>query len=184
MSCECKTHGWCNRYQRNVCKRRHFLCRTSERHRKLFNRIYEEQNKKDSPPKAFSRIKAFCYSIATLIVNRRLASSETIQERLRVCKQCPQSDYGKRATCRSCGCFIWLKIRFPMSECPKRKWFPARKDNLTYTYPTGKIGPYHRDDIAAVYDRLAAGQGSASKGGCGCGSKSPPASLPIIQGDP
>lgn len=50
-----------------------------------------------------------------------IVSREVYKERLSICRSC--EDYNKPLmTCKNCGCFMKLKARMTMSECPKNKW--------------------------------------------------------------
>lgn len=42
-------------------------------------------------------------------------------ERYAICKECPLFDAAQRR-CMDCGCFMLLKTKLPMVECPQHKW--------------------------------------------------------------
>lgn len=42
------------------------------------------------------------------------------EERLNICKQCPELKALNR--CRLCGCFMGIKVRIFKSSCPAGKW--------------------------------------------------------------
>ncbi len=50
-----------------------------------------------------------------------LASTETIQERLKVCVSCDNYNAEKKR-CKSCGCYTNKKVLFENIKCPLDKW--------------------------------------------------------------
>lgn len=43
------------------------------------------------------------------------------EARLEVCRGCPKL-FKPTMTCKSCGCFLRLKVLLPASTCPEGKW--------------------------------------------------------------
>ena len=53
----------------------------------------------------------------------------TAEERIQVCDNCPELKGSLPwARCGVCGCFVEVKARIPISECPLGKWEPAKKE--------------------------------------------------------
>ena len=126
-------------------------------------------------PTAVSQIKAFMRAIIKWVFNPRSISISRYLDRLSICKSCSKRN---RKRCGLCGCFIPLKALLPAEKCPDTH---PRWDAVYHpVYPAGKIGPYHRDDIADVYQKMEDGE-IRSSGGCGCYKPKP--SLPIIGQD-
>lgn len=48
--------------------------------------------------------------------------SEIRQERLNICKQCPELLKLLGGTCKKCGCNMLAKTWIPISVCPINKW--------------------------------------------------------------
>jgi hypothetical protein len=50
------------------------------------------------------------------------ATDEQATERLAICNDCP---FLTKVTqqCRKCGCFMHLKVKLAMADCPEGKWF-------------------------------------------------------------
>lgn len=167
MSCECKSNGFCHRYSRYVVDRQRYLCRTSPKHRELFEQIAQAEKKKDAYPSIFVSTFAFVsHMISWLLIGFIKIDNDTYNSRIAICKgdnssPCPNYDFG---WCRSCGCYLPVKALSPLSHCPKMKW------------PAIEVG-----GDKTFWGRLAS---RMQKRSCGCGSKSAPPSLPIIQGDP
>src|SRR5215831_2559614 len=80
-----------------------------------------------------------------------LASKETAEARMAICKDCPSFQSFLR-TCAECGCFMPAKVRLPNVECPLKKWGVAGADAVV-----------EEKDVNVKYKVLAAspGQGSA-----------------------
>ena len=49
-----------------------------------------------------------------------LAPEDAVQERLGICKQCPE--FNKAEICRACGCYIPWKTKLSLTSCPLKKW--------------------------------------------------------------
>lgn len=169
MNCECAQNGFCKRYNMDVIDRQRFLCKTSEAHRKLFSKMSEVNSKKDDYPPLFWRIASFVLSMLHwLLIGFDRVDKEAFDRRISFCRgshirpPCPQYEDG---WCRSCGCAVSVKSLIPSSFCPKLKW-PAIE---------------HKSSRLPFIQML---QQKTRLRGCGCSSKSPPPSLPIIQGDP
>ena len=45
----------------------------------------------------------------------------TPKERYSICERCERL-FAATKTCKECGCFMWLKVRFEESTCPLDKW--------------------------------------------------------------
>lgn len=66
--------------------------------------------------------KSFQKNAAEFKKNKRLlADKELIDKRLKICKGCPFKN-PKNNTCKKCGCFIGLKVKLKVEECPIYKW--------------------------------------------------------------
>jgi hypothetical protein len=48
------------------------------------------------------------------------ALSNKASMRLSVCKQCPM--YTSRSTCKSCGCYMPVKVQVESASCPEGRW--------------------------------------------------------------
>ncbi len=47
--------------------------------------------------------------------------------RYETCATCPEF-FSMTGQCKKCGCFMHLKVKLPMAECPLQKWGPAGSD--------------------------------------------------------
>ena len=56
------------------------------------------------------------------LFNKNLGRVETViaEERLAICKACPQ--LLPTGTCSECGCFMAIKAKLPNASCPLHKW--------------------------------------------------------------
>jgi hypothetical protein len=50
----------------------------------------------------------------------------TVGERIEICKNC--EDLSAVKTCKHCGCFMPIKLRFKWMKCPIGKWGPVPKE--------------------------------------------------------
>jgi hypothetical protein len=50
--------------------------------------------------------------------------TDTAQERLAICKECPMLQ--ATGTCKECGCFMSQKVKLPNAYCPLHKWEAVR----------------------------------------------------------
>lgn len=191
MMCECKDGSICEKSQRLVSPVTKRYCQSTPMY--LINRdvLNREDFAKRNRALSIFKFHVICWFFVLSIWRRvsRTRINEISNERMRICSQCRYRNKILNQ-CSLCLCFLPAKTLSYTEFCPMGFWGPVERlwsstKAATPISPAGKIGPYHRDDIAAVYNRLASGQGARSKGGCGCGSKSAsPVSLPIIQGDP
>lgn len=55
-----------------------------------------------------------------------LAPEDVAQERMRICKECPE--YHKTEFCRSCGCYLPWKTKLAATSCPLKKWHKIEVD--------------------------------------------------------
>jgi hypothetical protein len=52
----------------------------------------------------------------------------TYNARLDICQNCPLRlaasgwNFNQLSTCPECGCFVYLKAKIRVEECPKNKW--------------------------------------------------------------
>jgi hypothetical protein len=53
--------------------------------------------------------------------NTKKADSETAEQRLNICKGCPEF-MQITSQCKKCGCFMSLKTRLESAHCPIGKW--------------------------------------------------------------
>ncbi len=73
-----------------------------------------------SYPGVWTMAQTFTASAAQFVANgAKTVSREVREERLSICKMCPQYD-GTR--CIQCGCFIAAKTWVPHEKCPAGKW--------------------------------------------------------------
>lgn len=46
-------------------------------------------------------------------------TGDVYNTRLKICNDCP---FRKDSTCTKCGCFIEVKAKWKVSECPEKRW--------------------------------------------------------------
>lgn len=49
-----------------------------------------------------------------------VASKQTQKKRMDICDECPE--FSKKNICKKCGCFMKVKSKLALSECPIGKW--------------------------------------------------------------
>lgn len=54
-------------------------------------------------------------------------STEVRENRLSICKQCPEF-INATTQCKKCGCIMNLKTKLPNAECPIGKWHKEEKE--------------------------------------------------------
>jgi hypothetical protein len=75
-----------------------------------------------------------------------LVSNDVHQSRIEICKRCDKYDqYQKR--CYECGCFIDVKARFVIEQCPLDKWNETETDEVKTESPIVDAGNYKEEDI-------------------------------------
>lgn len=73
-------------------------------------------------PNVKNAVKSACRVVkATVQGKRLLLDEETIQQRLKICKDCPKLDPTSRQ-CGACTCFVDLKAQLATEKCPLHKW--------------------------------------------------------------
>ena len=50
-----------------------------------------------------------------------MANTATTAQRIRICHHCEHYDKGQQR-CKLCGCFVRMKARVALAECPADKW--------------------------------------------------------------
>ena len=65
--------------------------------------------------------QSFADSVGKISNDPTIASSETIEERLKVCHSCDKLNK-ELGVCKECGCIVKLKTRFAAVNCPIGKW--------------------------------------------------------------
>lgn len=55
------------------------------------------------------------------MIKNCVASKETQQERLSICRQCNRFDK-HRDKCLECGCYLQYKVKITIFKCPLKKW--------------------------------------------------------------
>jgi hypothetical protein len=53
--------------------------------------------------------------------NTKLATQELAQQRLEICKACPEL-IKLTTQCKKCGCFMSAKTKMEAAKCPLEKW--------------------------------------------------------------
>lgn len=64
---------------------------------------------------------SFVESVGRISKDPTLASSEIVEERLKVCQNCDRLNESL-GICKECGCIVKLKTKFAAVECPLGKW--------------------------------------------------------------
>lgn len=49
-----------------------------------------------------------------------IVRQDIAQARYNICKEC--GDFTALKLCKNCNCFMPVKVKFALAECPKQKW--------------------------------------------------------------
>lgn len=93
--------------------------------RKLKEKIRTEQRKARGLPPLTTMAKNITLSLVNVIRSAGkgggiVASSDTIQKRINICKSCEHAMSKNR--CKICGCFLDVKTGLKTESCPLDKW--------------------------------------------------------------
>ena len=56
-----------------------------------------------------------------------MVSDKVYNERMEICKSCPKYDK-EQIRCFECGCYLSVKARFILNECPLDKWTMSEEE--------------------------------------------------------
>ena len=72
-------------------------------------------------PSVFQKAKNFAHTMGDFAGSGfKLADEEVYNQRLEVCRGCDRFENNR--FCRECGCFMDLKAKIEVAECPLDKW--------------------------------------------------------------
>lgn len=168
MMCSCNKSGYCSRYNLDMTDRMFYLCKHSNSHRQLFERVSVTQQGSLADHPKHNKLKMFLWSVYHIVASGfSIAKKQKVLQRREICRNCSQN---RKGVCQSCGCIILLKTLFCSSFCPDLKWGIER--HSIWGKPVISIGANDEEII--------------SNHGCGCGSKAtkPSPTLPILPGVP
>lgn len=124
--CECSHPGWCVRHQ--CVKTSHWLglCQS----RSDYFQLWEEGRGPGQPcerdrigpdqPSALQKAWNLTESLGAFIVDGlKTVTSIQYQMRLEICDKC---EHRRGSRCSLCGCYISLKARARVMQCPADKW--------------------------------------------------------------
>ncbi len=76
---------------------------------------------KIEPPLGKKVINYVVHQVNHAMNGFKLCSKEQIEERTKICNECPLFDKVKKV-CLDCGCYMEAKIPHEISKCPLGKW--------------------------------------------------------------
>ncbi len=95
-------------------------------------------NQKESYPSLFQQTKnlaKFSWKLIKYLQEKSedeenkslLAPEEVYEKRMKICKKCPKYDE-KQNRCIECGCYLPMKAKFALDDCPLNKWIMDEED--------------------------------------------------------
>lgn len=140
--CTCTTPGFCERHQCHKTAHWVHLCQTRPDYFKLWEegkgpgQAVTREPLKPKPKKKkywcqgcerkhtawWAQTWDFVRAMASFVVDgAKVVSKPQYKERLEACTKCDQLDT-KTSRCKACGCFVKIKARGAVWDCPQGKW--------------------------------------------------------------
>ena len=78
--------------------------------------------KKHKRQRFIKQVKSFCNSLYLNIKSGfKHVTHEDYNDRISICRACPFLNY-KDDICQECGCYIKIKARLKVEDCPQNYW--------------------------------------------------------------
>jgi hypothetical protein len=89
----------------------------------------QQDNTSTNAPSLTTQVKSLASAVKNLAMSGfAFAPGELYNERVAICKGCPQWDpsaFLNTGKCNLCGCSTQAKLRLPLEKCPIDKWLPV-----------------------------------------------------------